>query len=1151
MKKMTIDGNGAACYVSYAFSQLAIIYPITPSSPMAEQADEWSNSAKLNLFESIPKVVQMQAESGVAGALHGALTCGALATTYTCSQGLLLMMPDMYKIAGELLPTVFHVSARALATHALSIFGDHQDVMACRQTGFAMLASASVQETMDLALVAHLATLKTSVPFLHFFDGFRTSHELTKIDGIEYDEMKSLLSLTDIEKFQARGLTPDNPLQRGTAQNPDIYFQNRERANEYYLATPKAVQEVMDEVAKITKRSYHLFDYFGDPSAEYVAVIIGSGGYTLQETVEKCNNQGKHTGVIQVRLYRPFDAVAFCNCIPKTCKKIAVLDRTKEAGCVGEPLYLDVCTALKEQGLDHIQTIGGRYGLGQKEFTPAMCLAVFENLEKNQPKNHFTVGIDDDITHTSLPIPTHFKVEDKDCIACKFYGLGSDGTVGANKNSIQIIGDNTNLFVQGYFVYDSKKSGGVTISHLRFGHTPIRSAYLIDEADFIACHNPSYPNRYDMLSSLKQKGVFLLNCPCQTEEELNAYLPPHFKRNLAKKQAQLYTIDATKIANDVGLKGRTSTIMQAAFFLLNPSILPYEQAIACLKEQLRKKFFKKGEEVIQINFTAIDQTQSHVKKVDYPTSWTNIPDTPKDAYSTSKTDIPDTPKDACSTSTMDIHDTPKDAYCTSKTDIPDTPKDAYCTSTTDKQDYFRRFIQPILALEGDTLPVSAFSADGSVPTGTTRLEKHGVAYLIPQWIPENCIQCNQCSFVCPHACIRPFVFDQKTPTPENFVTKPAVGLQNAQFRIQVAPEHCMGCGVCANVCPAKEKALVMRPSSQLLSVEEKNWTFAESVKKADTSIFKKNTVKGSQFIQPLFEFSYACSGCGETSYIKTLTQLFGEKLIIANATGCSSIYGGSAPTCPYTKNHEGKGPAWANSLFEDNAEFGYGMRLALDLAKQNTDKSVWIIGGDGWAYDIGYGGLDHVLASGANVNVLVLDSEVYSNTGGQASKATPMGATVRFASAGKRIKKKNLGMMAITYGYVYVAQVSLGANKQQLLNALTEAEKYNGPSLIIAYSPCISHGVTMSKSMEEEKLAVDSGYWHLYRYNPALKEENKKPFILDSKPPTFPFKDFLMGENRFASLKKLQPAIADDLFNKAEQDAKKQFEFYQKLAEIL
>ena len=1104
MKKMTMDGNAAASHVSYAFTELAVIYPITPSSPMAELADEWSNTEKKNVFKSVPKVVQMQSESGAAGALHGALTCGALATTYTCSQGLLLMIPNMYKIAGELLPTVFHVSARALATHALSIFGDHQDVMACRQTGFALLASSSVQEVMDLSLVAHLATLKTSVPFLHFFDGFRTSHEMNKIDVIEYEEMKTLVDEQDIQAYRARALDNERPTQRGTAQNGDTYFQNREAANRFYLATPSAVQETMNKIASLTGRQYHLFDYYGADDAENIVVIMGSGASTMEETIEKRIGENKKEGLIKVRLYRPFDVAAFCAAIPKTCKNIAVLDRTKEAGALGEPLYLDVCAALLERGLKDIRVIGGRYGLGSKEFTPTMCLAILKNLESATPKNHFTVGICDDLTHTSLDISEKYDASPKDCVSCKFYGLGSDGTVGSNKNSIKIIGDHTEKYVQAYFYYDSKKSGGVTVSHLRFGDRPIRSAYLVDSADFVACHNPSYLTRYDMLSDLKTNGTFLLNCPWENIEDLENNLPAPVKRQLAQKQAKFFIIDATKIANEVGLNGRTSTIMQAAFFLLNEKILPYEEAIGYLKAELSKKFARKGEAVVQMNREAIDRAKNAVQEIAYPVSW---------------------------------------AQTNEGKPLLARPDDAY----------FQDFILPILSLQGDSLPVSAFEADGTVPTGTTRFEKHGVAYLLPQWISENCIQCNQCSFVCPHACIRPFVLDENTETPESFITRPAMGLKNAKVRMQVAAHDCMGCGVCANVCPAKEKALVMRPATELMPTEGRNWEFAINAKRADadTGVFKRNTIKGSQYYPPLFEFSYACAGCGETPYIKVLTQLFGAKMLIANATGCSSIYGGSSPTCPYTKNDEGKGPAWANSLFEDNAEFGYGMRLAQDVRGINSDeKSVWIIGGDGWAYDIGYGGLDHVLASGGNVNVLVLDSEVYSNTGGQASKATQKGAVARFASAGKRMKKKDLGLMAMTYGYVYVAQVAMGANKQQFLNALTEAESYNGPSLIIAYSPCISHGVNMSKCMEEERNAVESGYWQLYRFNPALKAQNKNPFTLDSKAPTRDFKEFLLGENRFAALKKTNPTLADELFTRAEQERDERLRFYERLTAL-
>ena len=1094
---MTIDGNAAAAHVSYAFCELAVIYPITPSSPMAELADEWATAQKQNMFGVVPKVVEMQSEAGAAGALHGALTCGALATTYTCSQGLLLMQPNMFKIAGELLPTVFHVSARALATHALSIFGDHQDVMACRQTGFAMLASASVQEVHDLAFVAHLATLRARVPFLHFFDGFRTSHEVNKIQTLDYEEMRSLVSDDDIRAFRERALDSENPIQRGTAQNPDVYFQNREAANAYYLALPQIVQETMQKVATLTGREYRLFDYCGATDAESVFVIMGSGGETVEETVKKLNEQGAKTGVIKVRLYRPFSAEAFLSVIPKTCKRIAVLDRTKEAGALGEPLYLDVQSALYENGRTDIRVIGGRYGLGLKEFTPSCAYAVFQNLQSERPKNHFTVGITDDRTHTSLAVKEKFSATPKDCVACQFFGLGSDGTVGANKNSIKIIGERTELFVQAYFCYDSKKSGGATISHLRFGRSPIHAPYLIDEADFVACHNPSYPARYEMLRTLKDGGVFLLNCPHTDLDSLNAYLPPSYKREIAQKHISLFVIDATKIANEVGLSGRTSTIMQAAFFYLNPQIMPSEKAIGYLKEELSKKFARKGEAVVRMNVAAVDRTQEAIKKIEYPDAWL-------------------------------------------------TATDGGTPLARPKDEYFQDFILPVLSLRGDDLPTSAFAPDGSVPTSTTRLEKHGVAFLLPQWIPENCIQCNQCSFVCPHATIRPFALQRLENAPESFVTVPAKGLTDVRFRVQVAAHDCMGCGVCAEVCPAKEKALVMRPKSELMPNEGQNWEYAQNATLADTSVFKPTTVKGSQFKQPLFEFSYACAGCGETPYIKVLTQLFGDRMIIANATGCSSIYGGSAPTCPYTVNKDGKGPAWANSLFEDNAEFGLGMRLACQM-QNKENRSIWIIGGDGWAYDIGYGGLDHVLASQENVNILVLDSEVYSNTGGQASKSTPLGAVARFATAGKRSKKKELGLMAMTYGNVYVAQVSIGANKQQFLNALTEAESYEGPSLIIAYSPCISHGVHMSKCMEEEKRAVESGYFPLFRFDPR----KETPLTLDSKAPTADFQDFLAGENRFASLQKSKPEIAQALFAQAEEGSKKRLEFLERLTKIL
>ena len=1077
-----MDGNAAAAYVSYAFSQIAVIYPITPSSPMAEAADEWSANGKVNLFGEVPIIKEMQSEAGVAGALHGALTCGVLATSYTCSQGLLLMQPNMFKIAGELLPTVLHVSARALSTHALSIFGDHQDVMACRQTGFAFLCSSNVQETLDFAVVAHLATLKSSVPFVHFFDGFRTSHEYNKIDVLSYEEMRSLLDEKDLQAFFSRGLTPKAPIQRGTAQNPDVYFQNREASNPYCAITPSIVQEVFDRVGKLTGKTYHLFDYYGDDNAEYVIVMMGSGSMTAEETVDCMRQQGEKVGLIKVRLYRPFDSKAFISALPKTCKKIAVLDRTKEAGALGEPLYLDVCASLKESNRQDIAVFGGRYGVGMKEFTPSMCHAVFENLKSTAPKNHFTVGIEDDVSHTSLPVLPY--TIQNDCVSCKFYGLGSDGTVGANKNTIKIIGEHTPFYVQAYFQYDSKKSGGATISHLRFGEQPIRSAYLIDNADFLACHNPSYLQRFNMLDEIKENGVFLCNCPWTTLDELNAHLPPSFKQKLAKKKIRFFVIDGTKIANETGLDGRTSSVMQSAFFLLNPSLISYERAKTLLKDAVKKRFAKKGQEVIDKNCTAIDAAEQAIHQIDYPEEWANANEG-SDGISYAQ------------------------------------------------DEYFQTFIKPILNLQGDTLPVSAFSPDGSVPTGTAKLEKHGVPYLLPVWIEKNCIQCNQCSFVCPHACIRPFLIPSNETPPPSFTTLKAVGVQDAQFRIQVSPHDCMGCGVCADVCPPKEKALVMRPSTESMTNQDKNWEYGVHAPTI-LSTLPRNSIKGSQFYPPLFEFSYACSGCGETSYIKVLTQLFGERMLIANATGCSSIYGGSSPSCPYTKNQEGLGPAWANSLFEDNAEFGYGMQLAQRVLKNQN--SVWIIGGDGWAYDIGYGGLDHVLASGENVNVLVLDSEVYSNTGGQCSKATPRGATARFAAQGKPSKKKDLALIAMCYQTVYVAQVSMGANKQQFLNALTEAEAYDGPSLIIAYSPCIEHGMLMSKCMQEEKNAVDSGYWPLFRFHPDKLNTEQSPLNLDSGTPKISLEEFFNGQNRFRNMQ------AEDL-EKAKKESEKKLAF--------
>ncbi len=1166
MKKMTIDGNTAASHIAYAFSEVAAIYPITPSSPMAEYADEWAAQGRLNMFGEPLRLAEMQSEGGAAGAVHGSLAAGALTTTYTASQGLLLMIPNMYKIAGELLPTVFHVSARALAAHALSIFGDHADVMACRQTGFAMLASNSVQEAMDLALVAHLSTLRAKVPFIHFFDGFRTSHEISKIDGIEYEEILELVKklgiMEDIKDFKARALNPEHPHQTGTAQNPDIYFQNREAANKYYDATPAIVAEMMKEVSALTGRKYELYQYYGAKDATDIIIMMGSGCEAVEETVDYLNAKGQKVGLLKVRLYRPFSVKDFIGAIPASVKRIAVMDRTKEAGSLGEPLYLDVVAALNESGRN-VTVIGGRYGLGSKEFNPSMVGAIYDNLKAKEPINHFTVGINDDVTHKSLEIKTFINASPEGTSRCKFYGLGSDGTVGANKNSIKIIGDHTDMYAQGYFVYDSKKSGGITISHLRFGKTPIKSSYIIDQADFVACHNPSYVTRYNMTSDIKDGGVFLLNCKW-SESELENELPASMKRDIASKKLRFYTIDALKIANEAGMGGRINGVMQAAFFKL-ADIIPYSDAETYMKQAIKKTYGKKGDDVVKKNCDAIDNAISGLKEVKYPSSWATATEGAK-------------------------------------------------IETTSDDEYYRNFIHPIVSQEGDKLPVSAFNADGSVPTATTKYEKRGIAAKVPSWIPENCIQCNICSLVCPHACIRPVLTEDKD-LPEGFVVKPATGLNGYSFRIQLSPLDCTGCGSCVNVCPAKNKALEMKPLDAVSSVEEKNYAFSLEVKQPDVSAkFKPNTVKGSQFLQPLFEFSGACAGCGETPYVKLVTQLFGDRMVVANATGCSSIYGGSAPTCPYTVNAKGHGPAWGNSLFEDNAEFGYGMNLAykarraklsslmnkaielgachcvadpfkkwledcndVELTRQvkadvdaNIDnainkasgelkdvlteikdsadcivkKSIWIFGGDGWAYDIGYGGLDHVLASGEDVNVLVLDTEVYSNTGGQSSKSTPTGSVAKFAASGKRTKKKDLGMMAMSYGYVYVAQVAMGANQNQLLKAITEAEAYHGPSLIIAYATCINHGIDMSKGQLETKKAVDAGYWQLYRYNPALMDEGKNPFTLDSADPTGDYQEFLAGETRYKTLKASRPELASELFAKAEQDAKVRLESY-------
>lgn len=1160
-KKITIDGNTAAAHVAYAFSDVSAIYPITPSSPMAEVADEWAAAGRKNLFGQVLHIAEMQSEAGAAGAVHGSLAAGALTTTFTASQGLLLMIPNMYKIAGELLPCVFHVSARALAAHALSIFGDHADVMACRQTGFAMLASNNVQEVMDLALVAHLSTLEAKVPFLHFFDGFRTSHEVSKIEEIEYDEMDKLLDRKFVDEFRARALNPEHPHLQGTAQNPDIYFQNREAANKYYNAVPAIVEKYMEKVGELTGRHYKLFDYAGAPDAKHVIVMIGSGADAAEETVNYLTARGEKVGLIKIHLYRPFCADRFIAAIPASAEVLTVLDRTKEAGSLGEPLYTDVCSALLEKGRN-LCVLGGRYGLGSKEFTPSMVLSVYKNMA-GAKKNHFTVGITDDVTFTSLPVDEKIDVAVPGTTRCKFYGLGSDGTVGANKNSIKIIGDHTDLYAQGYFEYDSKKSGGLTISHLRFGKNPIKSSYLVDQAEFIACHNSSYVTRYDMLASAKEGGTFLLNC-AWSKEELEDKLPAVMKNQIARKKLKFFIIDGLHLAIKAGSAKSTNMVMQAAFFKL-ANIIPYEEAEDYMKKAVIKTYGKKGQKVIDSNFAAIDNASAGLVEVDYPEAWATT---------------------TCGAPVVEGCD----------------------------DEYYKNFIKPIIAQKGDELPVSAFDPSGVVPTGTTRFEKRGIAVNVPVWNKDKCIQCNQCSLVCPHAAIRPVLIPEGTEKPEGFETKPAIGVKGYEFRVQISPLDCSGCGSCANVCPAKEKALVMTPAEKVS--EEKNYAFASV--QPEVKVPGAVNVKTSQFKKPLFEFSGACAGCGETPYVKLITQLFGDRMIIANATGCSSIYGGSAPTCPYTKNDEGHGPAWANSLFEDNAEFGYGMRIAYNQRREKlvelvsqlkekvgdceecveacqawldgkddaelskaaaarlvpivekckdcgceadeiakaiykdrdclVKKSVWIFGGDGWAYDIGYGGLDHVLASGDDVNVLVLDTEVYSNTGGQASKSSPTGAVAKFAAAGKRTKKKDLGMMAMSYGYVYVAQVGMGANMNQLVKVLSEAEAYKGPSLIIAYAPCINHGIDMSNPQAEIKKAVECGYWQLYHYNPDYAAEGKNPFVLDSKEPTGDYQEFIRKETRYASLLKTKPEIAESLFAKSEKDAKERLQKYEELA---
>ena len=1171
-KIVTIDGNTAAAHVAYAFTDVAAIFPITPSSTMAEVVDEWAAQGRKNIFGQKVSVVEMQSEAGAAGAFHGSLQSGALTTTFTASQGLLLMIPNMYKVSGELLPGVFHVSARAIASQALSIFGDHQDVMAARQTGCVLLASSSVQEVADIAPVAHLAAIKGRLPVIHFFDGFRTSHEIQKIEVLDYEDYAKLIDQKSLEEFRERALSPNHPVTRGTAQNPDIYFQTREASNKYYENIVPIVEEYMNEMNKLTGRNHSLFDYFGPEDAKYIIVAMGSVTETIQETITNLNQNGEKYGLLTVHLYRPFSITHFMDKIPSSVERICVLDRTKEPGSIGEPLYLDVKSAFYECERKPM-IIGGIYGLGSKDTTPADIKAIYENLKSDRPKNQFTVGIDDDVTNKSIKVDRSFKIRQEGTIRCKFWGLGSDGTVGANKQAIKIIGNNTDMFAQAYFAYDSKKSGGITMSHLRFGKTPIKSTYLIDEADYIACHNQSYVNEYDLLKGLKKGGVFVLNC-IWDKEELEKYLPSKIKNYIAENEIEFYTVNATKIAQEIGLGNRINMIMQSAFFKL-AKIIPQEDAINHLKDSIKKAYGKKGEKIVNMNYEAVEKGMNSVVKIEIPNSWK-------------------------------------------------TAKDNHVEK--DEPDFIKNILRPMNAQEGDNLPVSAFNGieDGTFPNGTAAYEKRGVGINVPEWIVDNCIQCNQCAYVCPHSTIRPFLLNEEEVknAPEGFKTKKAIGkgFEGLSYRMQVDTMDCTGCGNCADICPAKDKALVMKPLGTQTEIEIPNWNFAVSKISNKGDIMSPNTVKGSQFRQPLIEFSGACAGCGETPYIKLVTQLFGDRMMIANATGCSSIWGGSAPSTPYTINHEGKGPAWANSLFEDNAEYGYGMHLGvkqirnriedimqellgLDIddeskkafeywieSKNNGIESVcasegvknvikniktsdervsllvkqlvelkdylvkrsqWILGGDGWAYDIGYGGLDHVLASGEDINVLVFDTEIYSNTGGQASKSTPVAAMAKFAAAGKRTKKKDLGRMAMTYGNVYVAQVALGADKNQLIKAIIEAENYDGPSLIICYAPCISHGLKegMGRTIANEEQAVKCGYWHLYRFNPQLKEEGKNPFILDSKEPTESFRDFLMGQVRYSAIAKQFPDIAQELFEMTEENAKERYEIYKLLAQ--
>ncbi len=1175
MKKpvINIDGNEATASVAHRLSEVIAIYPITPSSNMGEFADEWSAKGKKNIWGTVPTVIEMQSEGGAAGAVHGALQTGALTTTFTASQGLLLMIPNMYKIAGELTSTVFHVAARAVAAQGLSIFGDHQDVMATRQTGFAMISSTSVQEAHDFSAIAQMSTLKSRVPFLHFFDGFRTSHEVSKIFQLTDDDLRQLIDNDLVREHRARAMTPDRPVLRGTAQNPDVYFQARETVNPYYNAAPAIVQEMMDKFAKVTGRHYNLFDYVGDPKAERVIILMGSGADTAEATVSHLVENGEKVGLLKVRLYRPFSLEYFSKALPASVKKVVVLDRTKEPGALGEPLYLDVVNALAEGGRSDVKAIGGRYGLSSKEFTPAMIKAALDELKKDQPKNHFTLGIVDDVTHTSLDYDPAFSVEPAETVRCVFFGLGSDGTVGANKNSIKIIGEETDNYAQGYFVYDSKKSGQMTISHLRFGPKRIQSPYLIEsnQANFVACHQFSFLERYDILKYAKEGAVFLLNSLFDKDQVWDN-LPAEVQEAIIAKKLKFYVINGYDVAEKTGMGQRVNTIMQTAFFAIS-GVLPREQAIEEIKHAIEKTYGKRGEAVVQKNYAAVDATIANLYEVTVSAKVTS--------------------------------------RIKRRLAVPG-----------EAPEFVRDVLGPMIRFDGDSLPVSAMPVDGSYPTGTTQWEKRNIALEIPVWEADLCIQCGKCVMVCPHAVIRHKVYDEKllSKAPETYKHMPSKFKEFGQgyaYTVQVAPEDCTGCTLCVEVCPAKDKsqagrkALNMAPQPPLRESEAKNWDFFLEIPDLDRKLINPSTIKNSQLLRPLFEFSGACAGCGETPYVKLVSQLFGDRTIVANATGCSSIYGGNLPTTPWAVDANGRGPAWSNSLFEDNAEFGLGMRLTLDkqneyarellpsfekelgadlvkallnadqsteagindqrervaalkskLAKSSDNrakdlvsiadslvkKSVWIMGGDGWAYDIGYGGLDHVLASGRNVNVLVLDTEVYSNTGGQASKATPRAAVAKFAMGGKGIGKKDLGMIAMAYGYVYVAQIAMGANDQQTLRAILEAESYDGPSLIIAYSHCIAHGYDLAKGLDQQKLAVQSGHWPMYRYDPRLAEEGKNPLVMESKEPSVPMSQYAYNETRYKMLTQMDETRAEELMKKAQKDAKARWNLYHQMA---